>query len=38
VEHYAASLFEESVSHETLIELYDRALEERTESGDLSRT
>jgi DNA repair exonuclease SbcCD ATPase subunit len=39
LEFHAASLFEKSASYETLLELYDHALEEeRNETGDLSRT
>jgi hypothetical protein len=38
LEDDAASLFEESVSQETLLELYDRAIEQQNGSGNASRT
>jgi hypothetical protein len=37
LEHDAALLFEESVSQETLLELYDRAIEQQNGSGNESR-
>ncbi len=38
LEDGAAFLFEQSVSTETLLELYDRAIEQQNESGNISRT
>jgi len=38
LEYEAGRLFEESVSQETLLELYDRAIEQQSESGNVSRT
>ena len=38
LEHDAALLFEESASQETLLELYDMALEQQNGSGNASRT
>jgi hypothetical protein len=38
LERDAAFLFEESVSQETLLELYDRAIEQQKGSGGTSRT
>jgi hypothetical protein len=37
LEYQAARLFDESANYETLLELYDRALEERNEDGGISR-
>ena len=38
LEDDAAFLFEQSASHETLLELYDRAIEQQKGSGNASRT